>query len=266
MPGEGRFGIARSLDAEDRVRERGEVSEEEAADSSVELVEAERLSALESGQPDELPAVGEFADEAVVVREFRKLCKVLELEDVGAVEVGRAIGLAKVIGIASREEETDVALLIEGVPIGVRDSKLGVVGERFDHVGLEGVVGGDADRAEESGIGTVADVRNAEVDVTAVEGVVGLGGDGVVQSSGLRCGVENLPPVTGGFTVDGAGGTGNPGLVEGHRDHAVTAEVAGVANGDREVVARLPLHVELEVEGVRELVAHVVGAKVEGRG
>ena len=46
----------------------------------------------------------------------------------------------------------------------------------------------------------------------------------------------------------------------------MAAEVAGVPDGNGEIVARLPLHVEFEVEGVGELVAHVVGAKVEGGG
>ena len=129
VAGEGGVGVAGGLDSEDGIVEGWEVSEEEAADGSVELVEAVGFAALEGSEAYELPAVGEFAENGVIAGEFRNLEDVLELEDVSAIEVGRGIGLAEVGRVASSEEETYVALLVEGVAVGVRDSELVVVRE-----------------------------------------------------------------------------------------------------------------------------------------
>jgi len=266
VAGEGRLWIASVLDAEDGIGKGWEVAEVEAADRSVELIEAEGFAALERGKADQLPAVGEFAEECGVLGELGKLGEILQLENVGAVEVGRGVGVAEVVRIVSGEEEAYVTLLVEGVAVGVGDSELRVVRESLDDVGLEGVVGRDTRRFEQRGVGTVTDVRDAEVDVASVERVVRLGGDGVEEFSVGRVGVENLPAVAGGFAVNGAAGSCDSRLIKGHGDNGVAAKVAGVADGDGEVVAWLPLDVEFEVKGVGELVAHVVGAEVEGRG
>ena len=92
---------------------------------------------------------------------------VVEVDDVGAVEVGRAVAVAQVERIVAVVEEAEAALLVERVRVGVGGADLDAVAHALVDVRLERVVGIDAGGVVGDGFGRVADVGNAQVDVAA---------------------------------------------------------------------------------------------------
>ncbi len=103
----------------------------------------------------------------------------MKIEDVGAVEVGRAVASAQIERIVAVVEEAQSALLVECVRVGVGDADLHAVAHALVDVRLQRVVGIDAGGIVGDGFGSVADVGNAEIDVAAF--VVGQVAAAVVE-------------------------------------------------------------------------------------
>ena len=139
---------------------------------------------------------------------------------------------------------------------------------------LQGVIGGDAGRSVGLRLRRVADVGNAQVDIAALVVVQ----HGSVFAQGIQIDADGAEGVgvEHGVAVAVALGVGSarqrliqrrddPRLVERDGDDLVAAEVANVAELHQQVVARLPLQVQGEVDAVRQLVGGVVHAQGEGR-
>ena len=97
----------------------------------------------------------------------------------GFVKVGVGVGTAQIAGVVAGKEEAYVALLVEGMRPGIGNSGLNVMRHLFFQVSLQRIVRGDAHRGEGSGVGIVADVGHAQIDVAAAIGVVWLVGHGI---------------------------------------------------------------------------------------
>src|SRR5260370_41571438 len=137
------------------------------------------------------------------------------------------------------------------------------------HVGLKRMVGRDARRRVRLRFRGVADVRNAEVDISAFEGLLiglaavreaadgeGRGVEGVLLSDErVAVGVILLKLRT---LEDGAGWRGNPRLVERQGNDFMAAEIADVSDLESEVATRLPLDIERMIDRVGEFVGSVV--------
>ena len=193
----------------------------------------------------------------MLLAQVGQLEDVVEVDDVGTVEVGGAVAVAEVEGVVAVVEEAEAALLVEGVGVGVGSADLEAVAHALFEVSVEGVVGVDAGGFVVDGLGGVADVGDAMVDVAAfvVGVIVGAAGESG-SADGVAVGVF--------FAVDGVGGVGDAGLVEGDGDDLVTAEVADVTELDGDGRCGLPLDVERVVVGVGKLVVAVVDAERDG--
>ncbi len=122
---------------------------------------------------------------------------------------------------------------------------------------LERVVGVDAGGLVVDGLGRVADIGHAMVDVAAlIVGQVRRSVGQIDAADGVAVGVI-LP-------VNRRRRGRDVGLVERNRNDLMTADVADVADIDREVVARLPLNIQRVVEGIRQLVRAIVDAERDG--
>ena len=99
---------------------------------------------------------------------FGKLEDVVEVDDVGAVEVGRAVAAAQVERVVAVVEEAQAALLVEGMRPGVRGANLDAVAHALVDVRLQRVVGVDAGGLVGDGLSRIADVGNAQIDVAAL--------------------------------------------------------------------------------------------------
>ena len=134
------------------------------------------LSALQNGDAAKGPAVGEFARQAKTPRRSCASEQVVEVDDMGAVEVRIAVGRAQIERIISVVEQAHGALFIQRVRVGVGEAYLQAVAQALFHVGLQRVVSGNAGRGVGLRFGRVADVGNAKIDVAAFVGVAGRAG------------------------------------------------------------------------------------------
>ena len=141
---------------------------EDAGHGAAEVDDAVGLTALQDGEADQRPAVGEVAFDIVLVDEVGQLVDVVEVDDVGAVEVGRGVSVAQVERVVAVVEEAQAALLIERVGVGVGGGELQAVAHALFDVRRERVVGIDARGPVVDGLCRVADVGNAVVDVAAL--------------------------------------------------------------------------------------------------
>src|SRR5580692_925608 len=133
----------------------------------------------------------------------------------------------------------------------------------FFEVSLERIVGGDAGCGVGLRFGGVADVGNAEVDVSAFESLlVGLavGEINGIKATGRRDNriAVSVVLLVGSACQEGMSRRGNLRLVKGEGDDFMAAEIPHVADVDGEVVTGLPLNVERLVERVGQLVGPVV--------
>ncbi len=71
---------------------------------------------------------------------LRQLIYVAEVENMGAVKVGGAIGRSQVERIVAVEKQAHAALLIESVGVGVGEAHLQAVAHSLFNVGLQRVV------------------------------------------------------------------------------------------------------------------------------
>lgn len=112
----------------------------------------------------------------------------------GAVKVGRCVAIAEIEWVVAVVEETETALLVESVRIRVGEADLKAVAHALIEVELESVVGGDASGLVGDGLRRVADVGNAEVDVTALVVLqIRLAVGEVGKGKGVRVGDEGVP-------------------------------------------------------------------------
>ena len=192
--------------------------------------------------------------------EVRNAKLVVEVEDVGAVEVGRAVTAAQVKRIVAVVEETQAALFVEGMRVGVRGADQDAVAHALVDVRLKRIVGIDAGGLVVNGLCRVADVGNAKVDVAAfvvlkiglavgeVDGNVVVG-DGVAVAVVLLVGAPRQRGICGRSDIR---------LIEWHGNDLMAAQIAHVSEFDGEIVPRLPLDVECVVHGVGQFVGAVV--------
>src|SRR5579863_8808349 len=139
--------------------------------------------------------------------------------------------------------------------------------ETFLNVSLERVVRRNTDGSVRLGLRGIADIRNAKVDVAALERFLiwrsarGCWSGGQVNRSewraynGVAVGVilfERCP------RIDGMARRSNLGLIEWEWNYLMAAEVADVADVDSEIVARLPLNIESLVHRIGQFVGPVV--------
>ena len=96
-----------------------------------------------------------------------------------------AVAAAQVERIVAVVEEAQAALLVEGVRVGVGRAHLDAVAHALVDVRLQRVVGIDAGGLVVDGLGRVADVGNAQVDVAAL--VVGQIAVRTIRSKKVRC-------------------------------------------------------------------------------
>ena len=124
---------------------------------------------------------------------------------------------------------------------------------------LQGVVGRNTGCLIADGFSRVPDIRNAQIQVAAFEVVERCGA--VSQGDEAAVGVGGRVAVGIVLSVNRSRGRRDVGLVKRNRDHLVPAQVANVSEVKGQIVARLPLHVQCVVDGVRQLVLAIVNAK-----
>ena len=90
-----------------------------------------------------------------------------EVEYVGAIEVGRSIALAKIVGVVAVVEKAQAALFIRCMGEGVGNAGLKSVADLLFEVCFESVVGRDASRRVSLRLRRISDIRNAKVDIPA---------------------------------------------------------------------------------------------------
>ena len=105
----------------------------------------------------------------MLVDEVGQPVDVVEVDDVGAVEVGRSVAVAQIERIVAVVEEAQAALLVERMRVGVGGAHLMPWLMRFSTCACERVVGIDAGGLVVDGLGRVADVGNAKIDVAAFD-------------------------------------------------------------------------------------------------
>ena len=96
-----------------------------------------------------------------------QLVAVGEIDHVLAVVVRQPVAGTQIERIVAVVKETHRALLIRRVRVSVGEADLDAVTQALFNVGLQRVVGGDAGRGVRLRLGRIADVGNAEVDVSA---------------------------------------------------------------------------------------------------
>lgn len=100
---------------------------------------------MENADSFDDPTIGEAPFEGRGIGgEFWQFIDEIEIEDMGAVEIGRTVGLAKIERIVSVVEQAKGALLVGRVGVGIRETHLQAMAHTFFHVGLQGVISGDA--------------------------------------------------------------------------------------------------------------------------
>jgi len=141
---------------------------EDAAHRAGVVDDAVGLSALQHSAAVKAPSVGHFALQRGGGKELRQFIVVAEVEDVGAVEIGGAVGRAEIQRIVAVEEQAHAALLVERVGISVGKSYLQAVAHAFLEVSLQGVVGGNSGGRVALRFRRIAQVGDAQVDVAAL--------------------------------------------------------------------------------------------------
>ena len=147
--------------------------------------------------------------------------------------------------------------------------------EALFQVRRERVIGGDAGSGVGLGLRGVTDVGHAQVDVAALvvilhRAVIAIRAVGSFTQIGVKAvGVIHCVAVAVVLRGQSAGMGGTAGrcdlrLVEGHGNDLVTAEIAHIANFDHQIVARLVLEIEREIDAVRQFVGAIVDAENEG--
>ena len=97
----------------------------DAADGAGEIDDAVGLAALQHGQAYERPSVDHLPSQVCLLAKSGILEHVVEVDDVGAVKVGRTVAAAQVEGIVAVVEEAEAALFVEGMGPGVRCARPG---------------------------------------------------------------------------------------------------------------------------------------------
>src|SRR5580698_6094610 len=137
MSGLGLIGLYPGSKWENWVDQLDVVAEVLAADRTREVIDTERLSALQHSKTDERPSVREIAGQVVGVHQVRKREEIIEGDDVCPVEVRGRVRAAQIAGIVAGEEESHIALLVESVRVGVGGAHLNPVAHAFFNVNLQ---------------------------------------------------------------------------------------------------------------------------------
>src|SRR5208337_2876535 len=261
------FQGAARLDGNDRVVNAVIDAVKEAANCTGVINHAERLAALVNANPFKGPTIDETPlDGGGIRREFWQLVAEVKIENVGAIEVRCSIGIPQVERIVPVIEQSKPALFVRRVRPRIGEANLQTVTQAFLDVRLQRVVHRNARGFVAQRLRRIADVGNAHIDVAAfirAEVIARrdrrLAGD-ARQAYGSGSGAVSLEgvAVTVVLPVDGMRRRSDLRLVEGHRNHQVTPQVADVADLNQEVVARLPLNVQGVVDGVGQLVLAVI--------
>jgi len=102
------------------------------------------------------------------MRKVRHAEDVIQIENVGAIEVGRPVRLTQIGRIVAVIEQAQAALFVECVRVGVRGADLQSVAHTFVDVHLKRVVGVDTGGPIGNRLRRVADVRDAQIDVATL--------------------------------------------------------------------------------------------------
>src|ERR1035441_1499901 len=157
------------------------------------------------------------------------------------------------VRVVAGKEYPDVALFIERVAPGVTRAHQKVVGHAFVQVRFQRVVGRVAHRLEQRGVGTIADIGDAEVRVAAVVGRPGFRLDGarVVIRPGAGGGAVQYVIAVGrrlaagvrrrSLNHRGICRSTDLRLVERNWNYSVAPAVSGVTDTHRQVIPGLPL-------------------------
>src|SRR5579862_53159 len=236
-----------------------------AADRTGIIDDAIWLAALNHGQTGKSPSIGELAFQSRSPEECRQFVVIGEIDDMLAVEIREAIAGAQIEGVIAVVKQSERALFVGGVGVGIRKTDLQAVTHTLLDVSLQSVIGGDACGGIRLGFRGVTDIGNAKIDVSAFKGLlvrlaVGkvdrwVGEGRVFSDDGISVGVVLLKLRALEY---GTRRRGDAGLIEGQRDDFVAAKIADVTDVDDQIVARLPLNVESLIHRIRQFVGTVV--------
>src|SRR5579859_2853938 len=105
----------RVLYAKNRVHQRREVSEVDAANRSVELIQRIWLAALQGPDSGKVPVVGEVRRRVAVLDRVGNIHLEVRRKHMRAVEVRGRPGVPQVAWVVAREEQSNIALFIKGM-------------------------------------------------------------------------------------------------------------------------------------------------------
>src|SRR5579859_888775 len=166
----------------------------------------------------------------------------------GAIESSVAVSASGIQRVVAVEEESfgNSAALIQRVRPGVGSADHEAVAHSLLNADLQRIVIGDSLGFPEVGIGVIADEGHAKSGISVRTGELADGSRHLLglKDSETAIRVGGLVSIGENLAVDGLGGCGNSGLIEGDGEQLVLSVIADVADVDQQGVARLPLHIE----------------------
>ena len=140
-----------------------------AADRAAKVNHAERLTALQNGQADQRPPIGEAARPRGFAVKIRQTVNIVEVEDMGAVEIRRSVTVTEIERVIAVVEQPQRALLVQGMGVGIGRTHLESMAHALLHMHLQGVVRRNAGCFIGDGLGGIPDIRNSQIEVAALK-------------------------------------------------------------------------------------------------
>src|SRR5207302_11475151 len=123
------------------------------------------LTALEHDNALDRPPIRDFTRKGISRNELRQFIVIIDVEDVRALDVRRAVTVTQVELVVSIVKQTQGALLVQRAGKCVGNSPLESMAEALFDVRLERVVSRYPDRGVGLGLTRVSNVRNSQVDI-----------------------------------------------------------------------------------------------------